>query len=403
MVYYELKKVLGKIGSKISIILLTALLVSVCYSQTHEKSSNICWVNEQEQFEIGHSSFIKLREAQKEWTGVLDEDMLHRALTFLKQHPNFHERQGASQIRNLLNCSYQKNFKYTGDDYYNAEKINPSQLEEFYRNREKLMYRWLYDDSDPNNNGFYLYSDREKKFLIDRISDLEVPFQIESVVGWTQASEAIVAISTIGSIILGYLLTVIFTDEYRWKTDTVLFSTPNGRKQVVKAKIKAGFLMTTVLYWCMVFLSGIYLLSYFGFDGANCCVQVFSEYWFSIYHLSFLQRYLLLISSNYLGWLFMAAIVMMLSAACKFSAFPVIVPALLNIVPMWLLGDFGFSSKVYTLLPSSLFTLFLNIDDLTVYTIGQFVITPGYIVIPLYASLTMLFIRMAHCLFYHKK
>ena len=183
MVYYELKKVLGKIGSKISIILLTALLVSVCYSQTHEKSSNICWVNEQEQFEIGHSSFIKLREARKEWTGVLDEDMLHRALTFLKQHPSFHERQGASQIRNLLNCSYQKNFKYTGDDYYNAEKINPSQLEEFYRNREKLMYRWLYDDSDPNNNGFYLYSDREKKFLIDRISDLEVPFQIESVVG----------------------------------------------------------------------------------------------------------------------------------------------------------------------------------------------------------------------------
>ena len=85
--------------------------------------------------------------------------------------------------------------------------------------------------------------------------------------GWQQATKAAVGVSTIGVIILGYLLVGIFADECRWKTDAVFFSTPYGRKQAVKAKIKAGFLLTTILYWSAIFLSDIYLFVYLALMG----------------------------------------------------------------------------------------------------------------------------------------
>lgn len=403
MVYFELKKILGKTGSKIALLLLAAVVAMMCYIQTHEKSSQICWANEQGDFEIGFSSSRKLREAQKEWSGVLDENMLRRVLSFLKQHPDFHERQGANQIRALLNCSYQKKYKYTPDDYFNAEKVESSQVDQFYQNREALMHQWLYDDSDPYNNGFDLYSDREKEFLMDRIRTLETPLQIDSIMGWHQATKAAVGVSTIGVIILGYLLTSIFTDECRWKTEAVFFSTLYGRKQAVKAKIKAAFLLTTVLYWSTTFLSGIYLFAYFGFDGYSCPIQIESKYWFSIYHLNFLQRYLLVIGSNYLGWLFMASLVMLLSAACKASVFPVIAPVFLNIIPMWLMGTSDVLPKVLKLFPTSLFTLFLEMSDMTVYSIGGIVTTAVPILMLLYTSLTLLFTWTAYHIFCIKK
>lgn len=403
MVCYELKKILGKTGSKISLLLLAVVVIMMCYSQTNEDNSQICWSNEQEQSEIGYSSTQKLRRAQKEWAGVLDENMLETALSFIKQHSNYHERQGANQIRALLNRSYQRRYGYTYDDYFNAEKVETSQLNQFYQNRETLMYQWLYDDSEPFNNGFYLYSDQEKDFLMDRIRTLKTPFQIDWFMGWTQATKAAVGISTIGVIILGYLLTGIFTDERRWRAEATFLSTLLGRRQAVKAKFKAGILLTTILYWSSIFLSGVYLFAYFGVDGASCPIQVEPKYWFSIYHLNFLQRYFLVLGSNFLGWLFMASLVMLLSAVCKFSTFPVIAPALLNIIPMWLMGTSDFLPKVLKLFPTSLFTLFIEMSDMTVYTIGGIVTTAGPLIVPLYTIFTLLFLGLAYNIVRNKR
>lgn len=399
MVFYELKKIIVKPGSKIAIALLIVIVALMCYLQTCEKSSEICWINENGRFEIGFSSTRRLREAQKVWSGPLDEEKLQMALLFLKQNNTSHKRQGAGQIRALLNRSYQENLKYTADDYYNAERIEPSQLTQFYKNREKLMYQWLYGEA--SNGGSNLYTEAEKRFLMEQIKTIKTPFQLDYVMGWEQASKAAVGISTVGIIILGFLLTGVFADEFRWNADTVFFSTLYARKKAVKAKIVVAFLVTSVLYWSAIIVSGLFLFNYFSIDGANCPIQTLSEYWFSIYHLTFMQRYMLTILSNYIGWLFTASTIMMFTAICKSSIVPVIVPILLNIIPMWALGDANFLPKLLTLFPSSLFTLFTDMDNTTVYTIGNTVTTAGPIIIPMYILLTLLFTVISYFTFRH--
>ena len=61
-----------------------------------------------------------------------------------------------------------------------------------------------------------------------------------------------------GSILMAFLVAGIFANESRWKTDSVYFSTEQGRKRGVIAKLSAGFLLTTVVYWTLMLV--MYLL-----------------------------------------------------------------------------------------------------------------------------------------------
>ena len=389
MIRYEIKKILGRTSSKIALLLLAILVVSFCYSTTHDES--ISWYNEQNQTDtVGYSSARKLREAQKEWAGVLDEEMLQNVLTFLKQTNSDEEKQGASHIRRLLNRSYQKSYQYQYMDYYNAENVQVDQLPQFYDNRVVLLEEWLYDESNAYNNGFYTYSDKEKEYLINRMDSLDTPIQVDWFMGWQQASRAASSIALFGIIILGYLLSGIFSNEARWKADSIYYSTIHGRRKGSIAKIKAGLLLTTVLYWGVTLISSIFVLTYLGADGANCPIQAYYKYWFSIYHLTFVQRYLLIIVTGYLGWIFVASLVMFLSAKSGSAALPVVVPPLLIITPMALSGEIS-NTKILELLPHQLFNLFGNMQSLTVYSVVGKVMTPVPLVLILYTCLTVFF------------
>ena len=378
MIRYEIKKILGRTSSKIALLLLAILVVSFCYSTTHDES--ISWYNEQNQTDtVGYSSARKLREAQKEWAGVLDEEMLQNVLTFLKQTNSDEEKQGASHIRRLLNRYYQKSYQYQYMYYYNAENVQVDQLPQFYDNRVVLLEEWLYDESNAYNNGFYTYSDKEKEYLINRMDSLDTPIQVDWFMGWQQASRAASSIALFGIIILGYLLSGIFSNEARWKADSIYYSTIHGRRKGSIAKIKAGLLLTS-----------IFVLTYLGADGANCPIQAYYKYWFSIYHLTFVQRYLLIIVTGYLGWIFVASLVMFLSAKSGSAALPVVVPPLLIITPMALSGEIS-NTKILELLPHQLFNLFGNMQSLTVYSVVGKVMTPVPLVLILYTCLTVFF------------
>lgn len=98
LIRYEIKKILGRTSSKVALLLLALLVVSFCYTATHDES--VSWYDGQNQTDtVGYSATRKLREAQKEWAGVLDEEMLQNVLTFLKQTSNEEKKQGASHIR----------------------------------------------------------------------------------------------------------------------------------------------------------------------------------------------------------------------------------------------------------------------------------------------------------------
>ena len=81
MVRYELKKVFGSVGGKIALILYIAVLALSCWlSSTGALNVEVKWVNEQGESEYGPSAVKKLREAQKEWEGWVDQNKLSRVI-----------------------------------------------------------------------------------------------------------------------------------------------------------------------------------------------------------------------------------------------------------------------------------------------------------------------------------
>ena len=81
MVRYELKKVFGSVGGKIALILYIAVLALSCWlSSTGALNAEVKWVNEQGKSEYGPSAVKKLREAQKEWAGWVDQNKLSRVI-----------------------------------------------------------------------------------------------------------------------------------------------------------------------------------------------------------------------------------------------------------------------------------------------------------------------------------
>ena len=53
-------------------------------------------------------------------------------------------------------------------------------------------------------------------------------------------------------LILGFLVTGIFSNEFSWKADTIFFIAVYGRNKAVAAKIKAGFTIVTAVYWAVM-------------------------------------------------------------------------------------------------------------------------------------------------------
>ena len=79
MVRYELKKVFGSFGSKLALLLFAGIILLSSWMAV----SGVEWVNERGDPETGFSAISKLRNAQKEWAGTLDES--HHS--YERQHP----------------------------------------------------------------------------------------------------------------------------------------------------------------------------------------------------------------------------------------------------------------------------------------------------------------------------
>ena len=135
MVRCELKKVFGSIGGKIALMLYIAVLVLSCFlSATGAANIEVKWVNEQGISEYGLSAVRKLREAQKEWEGWVDQDTLTR---MIQENQRIHatpeansddiqqleivysRKQGFYPIREMVNHSYADGFRTY--DYYTAD------------------------------------------------------------------------------------------------------------------------------------------------------------------------------------------------------------------------------------------------------------------------------------------
>lgn len=391
MFQYELKKVFLKTGGKIALFLLLFLVGVTCYFAT-----NVYYVDGYGDKKYGPAAVRELRAMQKEWAGFLEEEKIRRVITENRRIRHSKEAlseerreneiaygwgQGISEIRNLLNYSYASHFREY--DYYRADSLSETDAADFYANRISLLKAWLDEEAKDT------FSDREKAYLVEQYHRIQTPFYYDYMKGWTQLFTFCPTIIMISMLVLGYLVAGIFSNEFAWKSDAVLFSSMYGRNKAVTSKIKAGFCIATMIYWGSVLLySGITLL-YLGADGMNCPVQADMSGWKCFYNITMWQKYLLVITGGYLGCLFISFLSMLVSAKTKSTVLAVMVPFVLIFIPSFLANINSVSiSKILSLLPDQLLQMETALNCFSLFTISGKVIGAVPILLAVYTVLT---------------
>ncbi len=339
----------------------------------------------------GFRAVSALRAAQKKWSGPLDEEKIRQVIAENRRIQDtdigeyaYSQGQGMMGIRDLLNFSYAERFREY--DYYLADQLTEEDASMFYRNRITLLKEWLYGTAAN------MYSEQGKQYLIAQYEKISTPFYYDYTMGWSQLIEFAPVVIMISSLILGYLVSGIFSCEFSWKTDSVFYSSVNGRNQAIAAKIKTGFWLVTIVYCLAMALYTAIVLGYLGVDGWYCPIQIMFSEWCSSYNILVWQEYLLIVVGGYLGLLFLSFLSMWVSAKTRSAVLAALLPFVLIFLPSFLQSKSPLINRIIALLPDQTLQFGNVLTSLNSYTIGGKTVGAVPVLLVIYSLLVLLLI-----------
>lgn len=386
---FEVKKVFSRRGNKVAFLILLAAIMVIFI----QALGSILYVNSDGNVISGIAAAQNLRNDKKQWSGELSEEVLERVIAYNREINNSAEnlssdyrennkaeakKQGYQDIRDLLNITFSPIQAY---DYFLIDSLSSDRVGELYEKRIANLEEWL--DTDDKNRE---YSDAEKDFLLEKFRQLETPLYYTSADGWKTLLEYAPTIMLMVTIILGFFVSDIFTNEFQTKADAVFFSAKLGRSKGVSAKIRAGFTIITTLFWGAMLLYTVALLMAMGTDGAFCYIQTDPNGWHSFYNITYLQAYLLTLLGGYLGCLFLLTLAMLASAKSRSPIVGVIIPFVLPALSSVLSG-FSALRPFLKLWPDQLFQFSETLYTYDLYTFGGKVIGAIPVIFALYLVL----------------
>lgn len=386
MTYFELKKIFSKPVSKTVLIILAVSLCVVSYFAI----GSVDYVDENGNNTTGIAAASALRKEKNKWSGYITDDVLRKVLEenalinnsdeYLSQNVTendkaYSKKQGFSDIREMINRAFGEFQNY---DYYRADSVTQEEIGSFYLKRTANLIEWLKSDEQENR-----YSEQERQFLIAQYEKLKTPFYYEYADGWAALLEYAPSMIMLLVLITGFLVSGIFSDEIQLKADSVFFSAKLGRNKAVTAKIKAGFIVITSVYWVTIALYSGIVLSVLGTGGADCAIQNGFSNWKSFYNITYLQDYLLTVLGGYSGSLFILFLSMLASAKTRSKALAATIPFILLFIPSFLSG-ISVLSEVLGLLPDQLLQICTAIKTFNLYQIGNQIVGAVPIILTLY-------------------
>lgn len=386
MTYFELKKIFSKPVNKIIFIILAVTLCVVSYFAI----VSVGYVDENGSTTTGIAAASSLRKEKNKWTGYITDDVLRKVLeknAFInnseeylskdvtENNKAYSKKQGFSDIRDMINRAYGGFQSY---NYYRADSVTQEEISSFYDRRTANLAEWLHSDEQEQR-----YSKQEQQFLIAQYEKLETPFYYEYADGWKALLEYAPTIIMLLVLITAFPISGIFSDEIQLKADSIFFSAKSGRNKAIAAKIKAGFIAVTSIYWLTIMLYSGMVLAVLGIGGADCAIQNGFSNWKSFYNITYLQDYLLTVSGGYLGNLFILFLSMLVSAKTHSKALAVTIPFMLLFMPSFLSG-ISVLSEVLGLLPDQLLQVCTAIKTFNLYQIGNKIVGAVPIILIMY-------------------
>lgn len=398
MLRYELKKIFGRTGGKIALIVLAIGLAVICYSATLQVS----YTDENGDSHTGPTAARDLRDAKNEWAGPIDQAMITRAIDvnqqiissadynstdIQRQNAAYHDTQGYATIRSLIAQTYGGFNEY---DYYRLDTLTPDEAGQLYNLRVQNLKEWL---ARPDIS----FSPAEENFLISQYEAMETPLYYEYNDGWDTLIYYAPTLVMFLLFVIIFLVSGIFPSEHRLKANAIFFSTKLGRGKAVRAKLLSGLVTTTVIYWAAIAVYTIVGLALLGADGAGGAFQLLK--WKAFYNLTIGQAYALSVLGGYVGTLFLALLAMIVSALTRSQVVAVIVPYVLVLAANFaqsILSSWEVLPQILGLLPDQLLQVAQVLDDFNLYTLFGHVVGAVPILFVLYSVLSLLLIPLIY-------
>ena len=212
--------------------------------------------------------------------------------------------------------------------------------------------------------------------------------EIASILGIGLPLVTMLLYATTGSLILiiviGFLSAGIFAEEFQYKADAVFFSTRHGRSNAVYAKICAGLIVVTLVYWIGIGVLSAISFAFIGISGAATTYRFSRPY--AVYSVTFGQMYGILVLGGYIASLLAASVAMLIASKTRAMSIAAVVPFVLFCVSPFIGRVLPFRT-FFSLTPDQL-TNILNCARIPyIYQIGNVVFRQIPFIIVFYAVL----------------
>lgn len=372
MLLFEMKKIWKKPLNKAAFIALAAIVAIASFLTIRD----IRYTDENGDSHSGIAAIGRLKEDKKEWEGPVTEEVLRRVLeenqrvykliyaaeTIQEEDAAFSQTEGFSDIRDIINYG----FGAIGDyDYYRIDGVALDQVGTLYERRIANLRTYM--DTEEH------FTQPEREYLLNRYEEFQTPIEYEYFEGWRALvdSQYLPTLMLILALIAGILVSGIFSDEFIYKADTVFFSSRLGRGRGTGAKLWAGFLTATIVYWAAILIYAAVILGIAGVEGGSLPIQM--EHWYTMYNFNQVQTFAV-------------------------TVLAITVPFILTCVSPFV-GRIPVLTRASSLFPDMLFRLNTEMNGFLLYRIGGNIFSQFSVILVMYLILTCVLFPLLYVLY----
>lgn len=388
MLKYELKKIFSK---KINILLvIVVFLLAVVYSVFAIKS--ITYVEQDGKEYNGILAARKITSVKNKYKGDISpkliEQIVSKRQSLNKTYPNTIPNDiYAKDLQAIWDIEDMINSVLTADGEYNPYAI--LNIEE----KDVLNFYSIYKTNLQKMADEYSDTLEQKKFLTKLYSGIKTPFYYEA----ADSFHTMFMYATTFGLLLVLIVTIpvssIFTDEFTYKAESILFSSKYGRTRAVRVKVISGIVVATGIYWGGVLLLSIISFSVMGISGFS--VSYCFDHPYSIYNVSLGEQYILILFSGYIACLLSALISMLIASKTRKSPLAIFVSFLLFAVSPFIARAFDYKT-FFTLTPDSLMNIINSAKIPYIYQINTVVFRQIPFIMCFYSLLVIMFMPLVY-------
>ncbi len=389
MLKCEMKRIFAKKLNRM--MLIATVLLAVIFSAFAVGSMR--YVDEDGEVHTGITAARSLAADRNRWKGLLTAEKFAKiieskrklAQQYPEEIPDTEFGKTAQSYDDIISFIVSVSLPDSDYDESVLYQLTEEQIENLYTTYEHNKQKMV----DEYGN-----TPEQKKFLAKQYEKIEMPFYYQAKDAWTTMAVYVETYGIVLAVIIGFLVSGIFDEEFRTGAEAVFFSTKYGRSKAVKNKIVAGLLVATIVYWAGVGILTLLSFGIMGTSGFQTPYQIEQPY--SIYYMTYGQYYLAMALCAYIASLFAASLTMLVTAKMHSRNVAAGIPFFLYCLMPFIGRALSSFTTFFNLMPYVLLNIMESAKDPIVFQLGNVVFRQIPLVMLLYVILSMLLLPFVY-------